>query len=114
MQTTNASEVRSYDGSMEDYQRTSEEIDLPKKSTRRVLAPSYKARILKEYDSLEPKAKAALLRREGLYSSHISGWRKALGQDNEAKLHNSRGPKPNPKLQHTVKINRRLELNLVG
>jgi transposase len=45
------------------------------KTTRRAFSPSYRARILKEYDSLSPKDRGALLRREGLYSSHISKWR---------------------------------------
>jgi len=37
---------------------------------------SYKARILSEYEKLDKAAKGALLRREGLYSSLISEWRK--------------------------------------
>jgi transposase len=37
---------------------------------------SYKARILEEYEGLDKAAKGALLRREGLYTSLISEWRK--------------------------------------
>jgi hypothetical protein len=33
--------------------------------------------ILDEYERLDPGAKGALLRREGLYSSHIVEWRRA-------------------------------------
>jgi transposase-like protein len=36
----------------------------------------YKARILEEYEALGKADKGALLRREGLYSSLISEWRK--------------------------------------
>jgi transposase-like protein len=36
----------------------------------------YKARILDEYEHLDKAAKGALLRREGLYTSLISEWRK--------------------------------------
>lgn len=36
----------------------------------------YKARVLDEYESLDKAGKGALLRREGLYSSLISEWRK--------------------------------------
>jgi len=36
----------------------------------------YKAKILAEYDGLDKAAKGALLRREGLYSSLLSEWRK--------------------------------------
>jgi transposase len=36
-------------------------------------------RILRQYEELEddPQARGALLRREGLYTSHLSEWRKA-------------------------------------
>jgi transposase len=45
---------------------------------RRAFTAEYKAAILAEYDSLtEPGAKGALLRREGLYSSHLIEWRRA-------------------------------------
>ncbi len=38
----------------------------------------YKLQILAEYEALkEPGAKGALLRREGLYSSHLIEWRRA-------------------------------------
>jgi transposase len=36
----------------------------------------YKAQILEEYEDLDKAAKGALLRREGLYTSLISEWRK--------------------------------------
>jgi transposase len=48
------------------------------KPKRRTFTAAYKARILREYDQLESgRERGALLRREGLYSSHIDGWRKA-------------------------------------
>ena len=37
---------------------------------------SYKARILEEYERLDKAGKGALLRREGLYTSLISEWRR--------------------------------------
>jgi transposase len=44
---------------------------------RRAFTAAYKARILREYDQLQTgRERGALLRREGLYSSHIDGWRK--------------------------------------
>ena len=36
----------------------------------------YKARVLDEYETLDKAAKGALLRREGLYTSLISEWRR--------------------------------------
>ena len=45
---------------------------------RRTFTAAYKARVLQEYDALETgRERGALLRREGLYSSHIDGWRKS-------------------------------------
>lgn len=45
---------------------------------RRAFSAEYKLAMVEEYDRLsEPGAKGALLRREGLYSSHIVEWRKA-------------------------------------
>ena len=54
----------------------------------RTYPAAYKLRILGEYEQLDKKGKGALLRREGLYTSLISEWRKqrdkgalaALGQ----------------------------------
>src|ERR1700737_2677587 len=44
---------------------------------RRVFSPEYKLAILAEYDACtESGAKGALLRREGLYSSLITDWRR--------------------------------------
>ena len=57
---------------------TDDDIDPAAKPTRRSFTAEYKAEILAEYDSW-PKGseeRGAILRREGLYSSHISEWRK--------------------------------------
>ena len=47
------------------------------RSTRRSFTAKYKLDILSEYDAAGPEARGVLLRREGLYSSHLSEWRKA-------------------------------------
>ena len=44
---------------------------------RRVFTAEYKARILAEYDAAEHGQRGAILRREGLYSSHLIEWRRA-------------------------------------
>jgi transposase-like protein len=47
-------------------------------ATRRTFTDAYKLRIVGEYDALtEPGARGALLRREGLYDTHIGKWRRA-------------------------------------
>jgi len=44
---------------------------------RRSFTAKYKLDILTEYDAANSNARGVLLRREGLYSSHLSEWRKA-------------------------------------
>ena len=44
---------------------------------RRTFTAEYKQRILDEYENAGPGERGALLRREGLYSSHITDWRRA-------------------------------------
>ena len=62
--------VASHDGDMADHD--------PAQLRRRRFSPEYKLAILAEYDRLtEPGDKGALLRREGLYTSHIVEWRRA-------------------------------------
>ena len=50
--------------------------EVPPRATRRRFPAEYKAKILAEYERLADGEKGALLRREGLYSSLISEWRK--------------------------------------
>jgi len=57
---------------------TDDDIDPSARPTRRTFTAEYKAEIVAEYDSW-PKGseeRGAILRREGLYTSHISEWRK--------------------------------------
>ena len=45
---------------------------------RRSFTPEYKLRVLAEYDELtQPGAKGALLRAEGLHTSHLVAWRRS-------------------------------------
>jgi transposase-like protein len=48
--------------------------DRPK---RRTFTAEYKANLLAEYEAADRGERGAILRREGLYSSHIIEWRKA-------------------------------------
>lgn len=51
--------------------------EVPEKASRRRFTIDYKLRILEEVDrATEPGAVGALLRREGLYSSHLVDWRR--------------------------------------
>ena len=59
-----------------DSRSTVPDPEVPARATRRVYSARYKARIVAEYDRLDATGRGALLRREGLYTSHISKWRK--------------------------------------
>ncbi|MGH3469525.1 MAG: hypothetical protein ACRDQF_17540 [Thermocrispum sp.] len=60
--------------------------DRPK---RRSFTAEYKAAVLSEYDAADRGERGEILRREGLYSSHIVEWRKAA----EAGAASALGPK---------------------
>ena len=54
------------------------EIEVTAKATRRRFTVEYKRKIVREADACKtPGAVGALLRREGLYSSHLTTWRAA-------------------------------------
>ena len=57
-------------------------------------SPRYKARVLDEYERLDKAGKGALLRREGLYSSLISEWRKQRDRGALAELAKPAGRQP--------------------
>jgi transposase-like protein len=54
--------------------------EVPERAKRRRFTAEYKARILAEYESASTTERGELLRREGLYSSHVSEWRKAASR----------------------------------
>ena len=63
---------------------------------RRKFTTAYMQRIVREADAcIAPGAIGALLRREGLYSSHLSKWRLLVAASDAASPHTKRGPKPN-------------------
>ncbi len=73
-----------------------EEIEVVAKPDRRRFTAEYKRKILQEVDACrQPGEVAALLRREGLYSSHLAAWRAARRRGELAGLApKARGPKP--------------------
>jgi transposase-like protein len=52
-------------------------VDPAPKPSRRVFSPAYKLEMVAAYESAPNGEKGALLRREGLYSSHIIEWTRA-------------------------------------
>jgi transposase-like protein len=62
---------------------------------RRKFKMAYMQRIVREADACTaPGAIGALLRREGLYSSHLSKWRLLIAASDAAMPNTKRGPKP--------------------
>ena len=74
-----------------DAARIDDEVVSPRadRPKRRTFTAEYKTAILAEYDAADRGERGAILRREGLYSSHIVEWRKAA----EAGATSALGPK---------------------
>jgi transposase-like protein len=70
-------------------------IEVVAKATRRRFTVEYKRAIVREADACKtPGAIGALLRREGLYSSHLTTWRAARERGELAGAAKKRGPVP--------------------
>jgi transposase len=61
---------------------------------RRRFGADYKAKILRETDDASPGEVSSILRREGLYASHLKNWRTERAETGLAPK--KRGPKANP------------------
>ena len=71
------------------------EIEVVAKATRRRFTAEYKRKIVREADGCKtPGAIGALLRREGLYSSHLTTWRAARERGRVGGAPKKRGPVP--------------------
>lgn len=79
---------------------------------RRSFKAKYKKDILEETDRASENGVeiGAILRREGLYSSHLTQWRKERDQGTLAALSKKRGPKPkkNPLADENERLRREL------
>jgi transposase-like protein len=71
------------------------EVEVVAKATRRRFTVEYKRKIVREADGCKtPGTVGALLRREGLYSSHLTVWRAARDRGELAGAPKKRGPVP--------------------
>lgn len=69
--------------------------EVRERPTRRRFSAAYKAAVLEELDRAgEPGAKGAILRREGLYGSHVTEWRRLRALGGLEALGRPRGPRP--------------------
>jgi len=90
--------------------------EVPDRAKRRTFTAAYKLKIAEEYEAASPGERGAVLRREGLYSSHLTEWRKARDAGALAGLAPTRGrPAADPVERDNERLrvrNSRLEADL--
>jgi transposase-like protein len=88
------------------------------KPTRRRFTSEFKLQVLREADQCGPGELGALLRRHGLYSSHLSTWRRERELGARERLSRKRGRKPaernplSPRVAQLERENRQLQARL--
>src|ERR671911_1271218 len=82
--------------------------EVPERAKRpRSYSARYKAEILAEYETLDKAGKGALLRREGLYTSLLSEWRKQRDKGALQALQQRRGrPTTDPLARENARLER--------
>lgn len=88
-----------------------DEPDPAARPRRRTFTAEYKERILDEYDALAlgSSERGALLRREGLYTSHIAEWRKARDVGAREGLAPKAKPRRSPEQVELERLRRKAE-----
>jgi transposase-like protein len=82
--------------------------ELVERPKRRRFSAEYKLRILREADACSrPGEIGALLRREGLYTSHLTAWRKQRDAGALEALERKRGRKPSDRREAEIEALRR-------
>lgn len=87
------------------------DVEVVPKAERRRFSAEYKLRILTEADACTKRGEiSALLRREGLYSSHLDKWREQRRNGTlQALAPRKRGPKPDPQAAEIARLRRENE-----
>jgi len=81
--------------------------EVPERARRRTFTAAYKQEILAAYEAAPDGEKGAILRREGLYSSLISEWRRARDAGALAGLKQPRGrPAADPRDARIARLER--------
>ena len=87
-----------------------DDVDPAARPRRRQFSAEYKLNVLAEYDAAPDGVKGSILRREGLYSSHVTEWRKARDTGALAALRaQPRAPKRHPAETELERERRRRE-----
>ena len=107
---------RAVEGAVGDRSRAprgpaSPDPELVERPRRRTYTAAYKLEVLRKADGCtKPGEAGALLRREGLYTSHLSAWRKQRDEGALKALSRSRGRKgPHPLEAENARLRRRAE-----
>jgi transposase len=113
--TDHSLDGRAQSGATDDMTGPDPEVPERARGPRRYSA-RYKAQILEEYEGLDKAGKGALLRREGLYTSLISEWRKQRDRGALQALAKPAGRQPaDPRDQQVARLgkeNQRLQAEL--
>lgn len=90
--------------------------EVPERARRRTFTAAYKLAVLAEYEAADPGQRGQVLRREGLYSSLLTEWRRSRDAGALAGLAATRGRPPvDPVERDNVRLrerNARLEADL--
>ena len=78
------------------------EPEVPERATRRVFSAQYKLKILAEYERRDRDGRSVLLRREGLYTSSISEWRRQREEGALQALSGTAGRPPTDPREHEL------------
>lgn len=74
---------------------TGPDSEVKSKKSRRIMSASYKLQVLEELDRCSTSTeRGAVMRREGLYASNVSTWRKERESGALSALNKQRGRKP--------------------
>jgi len=102
-------DARAQSGAMDEISDPDPEVLERARGPRRYSA-KYKAQFLDEYERLDKAAKGALLRREGLYSSLVSEWRKQRDRGALEALAKPAGRRPaDPRDRELVRLRQRVD-----
>ena len=92
-------------GLVDDAARPDPEV--PERARRRTFTAKYKLEVLAAYDAAPDGEKGAILRREGLYSSHLVDWRRARDAGALTGLTPPRGrPRRDPRQEQITRLER--------
>ena len=84
--------------------------EVPEKTVRRKFTAAYKLRIIREAERCtEPGQIGALLRREGIYSSSLTSWRRQVKQGLVPKKRGPLAQKADPNVRRIAELERQNE-----